>query len=317
MNGEGRTPDYRYFFPENPENILEKSIGAVQGSYKDLDVSGVRKAFNDVVALFDGNYPGYRKCLTRYHDLSHTISVFLAASRLIDGAARSGMRFKNKYVQLAMISSLFHDIGYIQRTGEKSGTGAKFSIGHEERSIEFATRYLGERGYTDFDSMRASHIIASTILDLSLESIPFHSEELKTLGKIVGTSDLVAQMADRFYLEKLLFLFREFSEAGVPGFPREIDLLKNTESFYRDVSEKKIYGEYEGIFDLIENHFEHTTGKKQNPYREYMDKNIDYLGKILTDCEQDYRSLLRRGGIVELLRREERLNPPRKKGFVS
>ncbi|MBN2364225.1 HD domain-containing protein [candidate division WOR-3 bacterium] len=306
--------DYRFIFPENPEDVLDRAVEAIKVSYKKIDVTGVKKAFKDVVSLFDGNYPGYRKCTTRYHDLSHSTSVFLASARLIDGAASSGLKFKDEQVNLALISSLFHDIGYIQKNGENKGTGAKFSRGHEERSISFASSYLGERGYTDFDRMKASQIIASTILELPLKDIPFPSDDLKILGKIVGTADLVAQMADRFYLEKLLFLFREFTEAGIPGFPSEIDLLKNTETFYRTVMKSKIYGEYEGVFDFMELHFLNAVGDKSNPYAVYMDKNIDYLNRILTDCEEDYRSQLRRGGIVQLLKREESINPIRR-GF--
>ncbi|MBN2363464.1 HD domain-containing protein [candidate division WOR-3 bacterium] len=307
--------DYRYFFPEKPEDIYEQSRKAIKSAYPDFDMSGLKKVFEDILDLFDGKFPGYRKCTTKYHDLSHTLSVYLASSRLIDGAARSGIRFKDEYIRLSLISSLFHDVGYIQRTEDESGTGAKFSVGHEERSIVFASNYLGEKGYTNFDRMRASHIIASTILELPIDEIPFHSDELKFLGKIVGTSDLVAQIADRFYLEKLLFLFREFSEAGIPGFPSEIDLLKNTETFYKDVSKNKIYGEYQGVFDLVEGHFESNFGIKINPYKKYMEKNLKYLGNILTNCESDYRSLLRRGGIVEMLKREESANPLVRKGF--
>ena len=31
---------------------------------------------------------------------------------------------------------------------------------------------------------------------------------------MLGTADLIGQMADRYYLEKLLLLYEEFSEAG-------------------------------------------------------------------------------------------------------
>ena len=38
------------------------------------------------------------------------------------------------------------------------------------------------------------------------------------MGKVLGTADLVAQMADKNYQEKLPLLFLEFQEAGMEEF---------------------------------------------------------------------------------------------------
>ena len=67
--------------------------------------------------------------------------------------------------------------------------------------------YLTEKGFSQEDIRDCSHIIMCTDLSFSLAEIPFNSEEVRIMGKVLGTADLVAQMADRNYLEKLPLLF--------------------------------------------------------------------------------------------------------------
>ena len=52
----------------------------------------------------------------------------------------------------------------------------------------------------------------------ALEEIPFRSDETRAMGRILGSADLIAQMADRTYLEKFPLLFEEFQEeVNMPG----------------------------------------------------------------------------------------------------
>jgi hypothetical protein len=85
--------------------------------------------------LFNGKYPGYSECNTKYHNLEHTISVALATARLVHGSHLEGHEFSPKNILLALVASLFHDAGLIQAEGDINGSGAKYTIGHEERRI--------------------------------------------------------------------------------------------------------------------------------------------------------------------------------------
>ena len=75
-------------------------------------------------------------------------------------------------------------------------------------------------------------MILCTDLSADISAIDFSSDAIGLLGKMLGTVDLLAQMADRTYLEKLLFLYHEFSEARVGDYKDEIDLLRKTVIFY-------------------------------------------------------------------------------------
>ena len=146
-------------------------------------------------------------------------------------------------------------------------------------------------------------MVECTILMLSPKEIHFRNDDVDLLGKIVGTADLVAQIADRIYLEKLLYLYQEFEEARVPGFDSELVLLKKTEAFYRDISKKRIDEDLDGVASLMHLHFKERWGIDKDLYEEYIQKNVDYLRTVLQKHEDNYRNMLKRGGIVQNLKK--------------
>ncbi|MBD3319584.1 MAG: HD domain-containing protein [Chitinivibrionales bacterium] len=269
-----------------------------------LDIPRLRDIYDDIVRLFKGEVAGYRECNTRYHDLSHTISVFLATARLIHGAIVTEKLKSTANVVNCLVAALFHDVGFIQDETDTEKSGATHSPDHEQRSIDFMQHHLQEKDFSSQDIDTIGHIISRTILDLPEEQIPPLPEDIDLLSRILGTADLIAQMADRFYLEKLLYLYREFEEAGVRGFVSELDLLKKTESFYKEQSKKRLQKELGNLVPLMRDHFRERFGIDRNLYQEYIDKNIDYLKTILESHESDYRRMLRRGGVVASLEDE-------------
>ncbi|MBN2322376.1 MAG: HD domain-containing protein [Spirochaetes bacterium] len=284
--------------PQDVENEAEHILTLINPEF---DFSAVRSAFCDTRNLFIGKYSGYHACNTRYHDLDHTVMVFLASARLVHAVSIQGRDFKEIDVVLCLIASLFHDAGFIQRISDREGTGAKYSIGHEMRSVEFMKENLEEKGYRGDLITDCANMILCTTLSVSPKEIDFRNEDIETLGKIVGTADLVAQIADRLYLEKLLYLYEEFEEAHVPGFDSEQDLLRKTEVFYRDISRRRINEDLGGLGGLMRLHFKSRWGIDRDLYEEYIRKNIDYLKVVLEQREQDYRMMLKRGGVVESL----------------
>jgi hypothetical protein len=238
------------------------------------DPSPIEKVYSDVLRLFKGEFPGYRASNTKYHNLAHTSSTALAAARLIHGLHVQGQVFSPRIVQLCLIGALFHDTGLIQTEEEMEGTGAQYTIGHEERSIAVMEKYLTDNGYSQEDIRDCSHVIKCTDLFLPIEDIPFESEEVRTMGKVLGTADLVAQMADRDYQEKLPLLFLEFQEAGMEGFETPLELFKNTEEFYRSVARKRMAGVLGGISSAALNHFRERWKIDKNLYEESIKYNL-------------------------------------------
>jgi hypothetical protein len=90
---------------------------------------------------------------------------------------------------------------------------------------------------------------------MPLAEIPFKSDEIMTMGKILGSADLIAQMADRNYLEKLPLLFLEFEEAKMPGFETPLELFKNTEEFYHSVVRTRLTEEMDNVSSAALFHF--------------------------------------------------------------
>jgi hypothetical protein len=117
-------------------------------SYKVIfNFSKFSDAYLDIVKLFRGDYVGYRKCNTKYHDLRHTDDCLLIMARLIHGAYLNGCRFSNRSINLGLLSAILHDTGYIQTVNDKIGTGGKYTITHIDRSISFAKIFETEGLY--------------------------------------------------------------------------------------------------------------------------------------------------------------------------
>lgn len=282
------------------EEVFSEIKHIVSQLADDFDYDFLEQVYKDIQMLFQGKYPGYRECNTKYHTLEHTISVTLATARLVHGGYIEGYKFDAKNMILTMAAALFHDTGLIQTDEDLEGSGAKYTVGHEERSIEFMGKYLSKAGFSSKDLDDCSHFIMCTMLNMPTEVIPFSSEETETLGKIVGSADLLAQMADRYYLEKLLLLYKEFEEANLPGFESELRLIQKTVEFYENVSKKRLSKELGGVSSFMRIHFRDRWSLDRDLYDESISKNIEYLKSLIVLCEDSftcYLENLKRGGI--------------------
>ena len=288
---------------ENPHSVLDEVKTIVCRIFPKFDFEPVERVFDEVVGLFRGEYPGYGGCNTEYHDLEHITDVMLAMTRLIHGTILQGEIFCQKHVSLGLISSLFHDTGYIQTLDDDSGTGAKYTMVHIQRSIEFMEKYFMEKGFPREDFENCRDIIHCTGFRIKINEIQFKTREIELLGKMLGTADLLGQMADRIYLEKLLFLFYEFREGDVGDYATELDLLKKTLDFY-DLMEKRLANELSSENKYMIFHFRKRWNIDRDLYEDAIKRNRDYLRYILANHEEEYRDYLRRSGIVKKLDEE-------------
>jgi len=269
----------------------------------------VQHACHRVMDLFGGRFPGYRACNTEYHDLRHTTDVFLAMARMIHGAASDGHALPARLVVTALTAALLHDAGYIQEEHDTEGTGAKHTVRHVARSIEFLERFGDGFGLASDEIENAQLMVLCTDLAVEVGSLDFPSDTVELLAKMLGGADLVAQMADRTYLEKLLFLYREFVEAGVGGFESERDLLEKTIAFY-DNFERRLRTVLDSTDRFLATHFEARWQIPCDLYRVAIDNQKRYLTKILSRPDRDHRDFLKREGIVERIRRQQASRPP-------
>ena len=209
---------YDLIMMNSPEAVLDEVQYILRLISSDFDTKLVTSAFNTTVNLYNGDYPGYRACNTEYHDLRHTTNTVLAMARLVHGAVLDGESFLDRHISLSLVAALFHDAGYIQEEHDTEGTGAKYTESHVIRSMDFLENTGAELGLSKEEIAAGRSMIICSDPALDLSTIAFPSSQIELLGRILGAADLLAQMADRTYLEKLLFLYREFKEANVGGF---------------------------------------------------------------------------------------------------
>lgn len=284
------------------DNSVRETREIASRFLSDAEIDQFDRIFQDVDLLFRGEYPGYRSSNTEYHDFEHTISVVLATIRLIHGCFEDGLTFTGRDVLLTLIGSLLHDVGLIQEKNDQEGSGAKYTVGHEQRSIAFLEEYLTAKGFTDREIKACANFIRCTILSFSPGDVVFASEENRKLGYIVGTADLLAQMADRLYLEKLLLLYKEFEEARLPGFDSELELLQKTKAFFDVVAQKRLNDDLGGVCRHMRTHFRRWKNIDEDLYAAAINKHIHYLASLAEICGDSldcYLENLRRGGIVQ------------------
>lgn len=283
---------------DNPDEVWAKTVDIVRHINHEYDFTLARCAFIDVLCLFRGEYPGYCAIKTPYHDLHHTMDVFLCSVRLMHGVHLSGVKLKDHEMTLIMLATLMHDIGYAQFQHENSGSGAQFTLTHVGRGIKFMQDYLPEHHFPPEFASPLVALMNSTNPGIRFDEISFPDQRTRLLAQIVGSADIVGQMSDRTYLEKLLFLYLEFKEANFGNYSSLHDLLRQTKNFYEDTRQKKLDGTFNCIYKYLSLHFMVFLGVDNNFYIEAIEKNIDYLTKIISLDETEYLSMLKRGGIV-------------------
>ena len=262
------------------------------------DASLIKTVFDDVMSLFRGEYPGYSSIKTLYHDKPHTLDVFICAVRLMHGVHISGTHLTDEEMTLIMMAALMHDVGYVQLEGEEGGTGAQFTVTHVKRGITFMRNYLADKQLPLSFANSLEPMISGTDPALKFNQIDFSNERTRLLGQIVATADLTGQMADRTYLEKLLFLYLELKEANYGNYQSMYDLLRQTQSFY-EATRGKLDGALGGMYANLSFHFKEMMGVENNYYLEAIEKNIAYLSKVIALNEAGYLTMLKRGGIAK------------------
>ncbi len=285
-----------------PREVFAAVADLFSKSFSNKDFSPIAKVFPIVGRLYEGRFPGYRACNTEYHDYCHVLEVFSACARLLDGAALSKAPFSATDAADVLVAALLHDAGYIQESADREGTGAKHTRAHVARSADFVRVHDAELGLDAGRAARIGRLILGTELGSRWEEIEFEDEDERLAAAILAAADLLGQMADRAYLEKLLFLYYEFREAGIEGYATAFDILKKTAGFYGLVK-ARLDGPLGAASAFARPHFAARLGVDRDLYREAIARQMAYLDSILADDKANFRSKLKRLDIEEIERR--------------
>lgn len=270
--------------------------GAVENIYLNLfpgaPVDTLHNAINHIAELYRGENPGYAACDTGYHDLQHIMDVTLATARLMDGYERSQKKGSGLGAELfifGILLSLFHDSGYLRKSGsEDERHGAEFTLTHVSRSAELLKNYMRHTELGDL-AEAAAQVVHYTGYEVAVERILVPAPEYRAIGNLVASADILAQMADRCYLEKCYDrLYTEFVLGGIARkhdaqgnehvvFASPQDLVIKTPGFYRS-AKKRMDETLHGAYHFAEKHF-----NGQNLYLEAIEKNIRFAEQIIAN----------------------------------
>lgn len=238
----------------------------------------IEKILGDITAAFWGNRPGYLANDMRYHDLGHTLQATICASDIAAGLRRSGdcPEFGQRAMELVVVAALLHDAGFLKVAGDTTGTGAKYTMGHERRSCDFARRYLPEAGLSAEDIEDVCAAISCTGPKNRISAQVFRTPIARRMACILVTADYVSQMSAPDYVEKLDVLFEEFAESwshdAVPpekrNFNDAAELRRKTPDFWEKYVQPMLTSEADDVFRYLS-----VTGQP-NPYLQAIEDNI-------------------------------------------
>ena len=248
----------------------------------------VDRVFERVGELFEGQYPGYQASDTTYHDFTHTCEATVAVVRIVDGHLRSGKppNLTHRDLELMVVASFLHDSGFIKEIGDDEGTGAKYTLTHVTRSGVFTAKFLEEFDVTPDEVRVVQLAIECTGIRVDVDSLPFNDDRERFIGCVVGTGDVLGQMAAPDYPEKLDRLYREFAEAatypeasgtGIDTYTSVIDLMTRTRGFYRHYVQLMLETQWGGVYQALEHPFEGG----ENDYFQSIDANLDRIDQML------------------------------------
>jgi len=286
---------------ESPEAVLDEVLVILGLLSSDFEIEPVVSAFHMVNRVYAGHHPLYRACNTHYHDLRHTMDAFLATARLVHGAWLAGEDLGERRILTALVAALFHDTGHIQEKEDNEGTGAKYTANHVRRSMEFLLCHGREQGLSEQEIAEARTMILCTDIRVEINASLFSSSSVELLGRVLNAADLLAQMADRIYLEKLLFLFHEYKEGNTGNYESEVDLLRKTIGFFEYI-EKRLSPIMDRVNAFMISHLTARWGVGTNLYTEAIERQKEYLKKILAIPNADPRDFLNRYGMVDKVR---------------
>lgn len=256
--------------------------------FPDAEPGFVENIFRWAIDCFAGRYLDYQPIDAHYHDLEHTLQGALCMARLLRNRhdTNAEPRLTRRMFELGILAILMHDTGYLKQKGDNEGTGAKYTLTHVDRSIQFAGQLMVTRDYPVEDILAVQNMIRCTGVNVKLDSIQFQNQLERIAGFALGTADLLGQMAADDYVDKLPTLYSEFAEAARYNegkmkaggfFSSADDLMQKTPMFWEKYVQQKIEREFLGVFRFLNDPFPDGP----NPYIERIDANIARLRRQL------------------------------------
>lgn len=240
----------------NPTHALIQSfIQSLKETYQ--DIFGHHQS--DYVEVLGTTAQQVLQALARsdalYHDLEHTILVvvvgqeILRAKQIVDGSTTV---LAEDWLHM-VIALLCHDVGYLKGicqaddrqhhryvTGKgqfitltPDATDAALTFCHVDRGLQFVAEQFAQEPLIDVT--RIQHMIELTRFPVPQDAL---HQDTCGYGGLARAGDLIGQLGDRHYLQKLPGLFHEFEETGANaklGYRSPADVRDGFPGFYWNV----------------------------------------------------------------------------------
>ena len=278
---------YAIFESGETSNPLDEVVLLTSQICPEVDLQILYTAHRDVTDIFSGEYPGFKASIAKYHNLRHTYSVVLATVRLFHGLYHEQKKVSDELVLQGLLSAYFHDLGMLPQSSAEVLDATDYTRHHEQRSIAILESYVKKNKLSLEYIENCATIIHYTNLDWQEELCSRTNSELELCGQIVGSADLLAQMADRYYLESLPFLFQEHKESGIDKHSSALDLMRGTIEFHEKIIKKRLEETLGNLAPSMKTHFSQRWNIDKNLYLENINLNLEYLKMITEDCSLD------------------------------
>ena len=270
------------------DRILRKCFGPGQ-----FDSDLLRRAFTFADRLFAGREPGHLACDMPYHDLRHSLDTALIMARLVDGW-QSVHREANdaltpEHGALGVLLALLHDTGYLRRSSEAALCGPQLMREHEARGIALADAWLRTTSLAAHAPL-AALIDATRLSARPRDLFAGHAGASVTLGHMLGSADLLSQVADRWYLERCYYhlypelVLGECDRIRAPTgdvtmlYRDAADLVRKTGTFYEKVVRPRLDEDFADVTRYLAIHFGGV-----DPYTEATQRNLARLADVSAD----------------------------------
>ena len=260
-----------------------------------MDLRRLQSAFRIFESMTSGRDSRFLALDTPYHDVQHSMDVTLCTARLLAGhEANASLRERlgaNRAL-VGLLCALFHDAGYLRRKTERNvPSGAHFTHFHVTRSAGMITSLFEDLQLKQYATL-AANLVHFTGYERSLDIVRPADHRDLLVGRLLGSADLLAQMADRCYLEKVRDrLFDEFVIAGIAGpaaGPEKCQtpkgLLESTPGFVEATFSKRLDGAFEKAYRRVSPIF-------VSPYLNSIQRQMAHLDRVIA---ADDWTLLRR-----------------------
>ena len=175
---------------------------------------------------------------TLYHNAEHTIQVTLVGQAILQGKLIADDDITPEIWLNFIMSLLCHDIGYVpdicksddSESANNNASDAVLMSVHIDRGKQFVEEFFSDQSAIDIDFIQ-------DCIERTRFPVPEAGDYQLTddYPGLVRGADLIGQLSDPRYINKLPAVFFEFEESGyneITGYKQPGDLLRNYASFY-------------------------------------------------------------------------------------